>query len=116
MLWVKLEDGAYDFVFSHIALQHMEPNYAAAYIREFARLLAPGGLTLFQIPDASGECPVWGFRIIHPVMIPDCGWTGMHILTFRELLGAFGGIRTGRRSLTEPNRASRRRTTARRLR
>ena len=44
------DNEMFDFVFSHITLQHMEPRYATVYVREFARVLAPGGLTLFQIP------------------------------------------------------------------
>jgi ubiquinone/menaquinone biosynthesis C-methylase UbiE len=51
------EGGTFDFIYSNITLQHMEPPYAHAYIREFIRVLQPGGLLLFQIPAAltSGE-------------------------------------------------------------
>ena len=43
-------DGQFDFVYSSIVLQHMEPRYSERYIREFFRLLAPGGIAVFQIP------------------------------------------------------------------
>jgi SAM-dependent methyltransferase len=48
-------DDHFDFIYSNIVLQHMEPAYATAYIREFIRVLAPGGVLLFQLP--SGVVP-----------------------------------------------------------
>ena len=45
------EDGRFGFVYSSVVLQHLEPRYSTAYIREFARLLEPGGVAVFQIPD-----------------------------------------------------------------
>jgi SAM-dependent methyltransferase len=44
-------DGTFDLVYSNIVLQHVGPVLAKAYIREFLRLLAPGGLALFQLPS-----------------------------------------------------------------
>ena len=46
-------DESFDFVLSMIVLQHMEPRFALAYIREFVRVLAPGGIALFQVPAAT---------------------------------------------------------------
>jgi SAM-dependent methyltransferase len=43
-------DNYFDFIYSNIVLQHMEPKYSSNYIREFVRVLAPGGLIVFQIP------------------------------------------------------------------
>ena len=43
--------GSFDFVYSNIVLQHVGPEAAKAYIREFVRALAPGGLALFQLPS-----------------------------------------------------------------
>jgi SAM-dependent methyltransferase len=45
-----LASGSVDLVYSHIVLQHMEPRYALAYVREFVRLLAPDGVAVFQMP------------------------------------------------------------------
>lgn len=53
-----------DFVLSVIVLQHMRPEYAAGYMREFVRVLRPGGKAFFQMPVAAnagananaGEC------------------------------------------------------------
>jgi SAM-dependent methyltransferase len=43
-------DDTFGLVYSAIVLQHMEPRYALGYIREFIRVLRPGGLAVFQIP------------------------------------------------------------------
>ena len=42
------EDGAFDFVLSLITLQHMPPAHATSYLREFVRVLAPGGVMVVQ--------------------------------------------------------------------
>ena len=44
-------DAWFDFIYSNITLQHMEPRYSRAYIREFVRVLAPEGVLVFQIPS-----------------------------------------------------------------
>jgi SAM-dependent methyltransferase len=43
-------DSSFDFIYSSITLQHMEPRFAKAYLLEFLRVLAPGGLLLFSLP------------------------------------------------------------------
>lgn len=48
-----LGDARFDFVYSILTLQHMDPADARAYIREFVRVAAPGGAILFQIPSQS---------------------------------------------------------------
>jgi len=62
-------DNSFDLVFSVIVLQHVEPESAKRYIREFFRILSPGGLVVFQVPshpvaaDASGHAlPASAFR------------------------------------------------------
>lgn len=42
-------DGAFDFVCSLITLQHVPPRFGRAYIREFFRVVRPGGCVLFQM-------------------------------------------------------------------
>ena len=44
-------DDTYDFIYSALVLQHMRPEYSQNYIKEFLRVLAPGGLAVFQIPS-----------------------------------------------------------------
>jgi ubiquinone/menaquinone biosynthesis C-methylase UbiE len=52
----RFPDNSIDFVYSHIVLQHIPNEYQKGYIDEFLRILAPGGLAVFQIP----------VRLIHP--------------------------------------------------
>ncbi|HZT77787.1 MAG TPA: class I SAM-dependent methyltransferase [Vicinamibacterales bacterium] len=44
-------DAAFDFVYSRLVLQHIPPRAAARYIAELVRVLAPGGVLMFQIPE-----------------------------------------------------------------
>jgi FkbM family methyltransferase len=41
-------DASIDFVFSHITLQHIPRALATGYVEEFFRVLAPGGVAMFQ--------------------------------------------------------------------
>lgn len=43
-------DGGFDFVYSNLVLQHMRPEYAHGYLREFVRILVPKGVLVFQLP------------------------------------------------------------------
>jgi SAM-dependent methyltransferase len=45
------EDEFFDLVFSVIVLQHMRPDLALGYVREFFRICKPGGAVVFQIPS-----------------------------------------------------------------
>jgi SAM-dependent methyltransferase len=45
------DDEAFDFIYSVITLQHIKPPYIKGYLKEFLRLLAPGGLLAFQVPS-----------------------------------------------------------------
>lgn len=45
------EDNSFDFIYSNMVLQHMEPEYSKNYIKEFIRVLAGDGLLIFQIPS-----------------------------------------------------------------
>ncbi len=46
------DDGLFDFIYSSITLQHIEPRYSKNYIREFLRLIRPRGVIVFQLPCA----------------------------------------------------------------
>lgn len=46
-----LDDESFDFVYTNITLQHVPPEPAKAYIREFFRVLRPGGVAVFQVPN-----------------------------------------------------------------
>ena len=47
----EFPDRTFDFILSNIVLQHVRPDIAVEYLREFARLLAPGGALVFQLPS-----------------------------------------------------------------
>ncbi len=46
-----LSDNSFDFIYSNITLQHMEPRYSENYLKEFMRILTPGGFVIFQLPS-----------------------------------------------------------------
>jgi SAM-dependent methyltransferase len=48
-------DGTFDCVHSVIVLQHIDPPHALSYVREFVRVLAPGGVAVFQAPSHRRE-------------------------------------------------------------
>ena len=45
------DDGQFDFIYSDITIQHIPQPESENYIRDFFRVLAPGGLALFLVPD-----------------------------------------------------------------
>jgi SAM-dependent methyltransferase len=56
------ESNRFELVFSHVCLQHIPWNFAAAYLREFARICAPGGWVMFDLP-ARNLSATWGPRL-----------------------------------------------------
>jgi SAM-dependent methyltransferase len=72
-------DDSFDFIYSNLVLQHMQPDYSKNYIKEFVRVLAPGGIAFFQLPGLPGErdyshmdLPASAFRArIEPLNAPD---------------------------------------------
>jgi SAM-dependent methyltransferase len=46
--------GQYDFICSLIALQHIPPAFQQSYLRDFLRVLKPGGIACFQTIEAHG--------------------------------------------------------------
>lgn len=50
-------DKRFDFILSLLVLQHMQPTFAKNYIAEFMRVLAPGGLLVFQQPSHFNQIP-----------------------------------------------------------
>ncbi|MGH9365264.1 MAG: methyltransferase domain-containing protein [Thermoanaerobaculia bacterium] len=51
------EDGRFDFIYSNIVLQHIPPKYSVRYIRDFVRVLTPGGMAVFQVPSEVARAP-----------------------------------------------------------
>lgn len=76
-------DGMFDFIYSSITLQHLEPRYAKNYIKEFLRVLKPDGLLVFQIlseptPLLREQTHPWRQRLkaMLPALVRRCyyGW------------------------------------------
>jgi SAM-dependent methyltransferase len=44
-------DASFDFILSLITLQHTTPELIEKYLAEFGRVLRPGGLLAFELPD-----------------------------------------------------------------
>lgn len=44
-------DHSFDFIYTNITLQHMQPKYSRKYIQEFFRLLSSDGVLVFQLPS-----------------------------------------------------------------
>jgi ubiquinone/menaquinone biosynthesis C-methylase UbiE len=44
-------DNKFDFIYTNIVLQHMHQWYIKNYLKEFIRVLKPGGRLLFQLPS-----------------------------------------------------------------
>lgn len=61
-----LQDGQFDFVLSRIVLQHMNPGLSRRYIQEFFRVLAAGGVAVFQLPSHRAQ-PAGCTRIERPL-------------------------------------------------
>lgn len=51
----SIDSDSIDLVYTRLVLQHMSPRYIRGYLAEFVRVLAPGGVLLFQLP---GENPI----------------------------------------------------------
>jgi SAM-dependent methyltransferase len=47
----KFGSGSFDLVHSALVLQHIPPAFARRYISELIRVTAPGGVTVFQLPE-----------------------------------------------------------------
>lgn len=45
----RFPDHHFDFIYSSITLQHIEPRFQKLYVRDFMRVLKPGGVAVFQV-------------------------------------------------------------------
>ncbi|WP_162292984.1 class I SAM-dependent methyltransferase [Actinophytocola xinjiangensis] len=52
------ESGGFDLVYSELVLQHLPAPVIETYLREFLRVLAPGGVALLQCTTR----PLWTFK------------------------------------------------------
>jgi ubiquinone/menaquinone biosynthesis C-methylase UbiE len=49
------DDDTFDFIYTNIVLQHIEPKFTKKYIQEFIRILKPNGLLIFQQPSGKAD-------------------------------------------------------------
>ncbi len=66
-------DQQFDFVLSLLVLQHMRPAVAKSYLAEFLRVLAPGGLLLFQQPTGYSPARL-SYEVEPPERCEPEGW------------------------------------------
>jgi ubiquinone/menaquinone biosynthesis C-methylase UbiE len=48
----RFASDRFDVVYSRLVLQHMPPDMVSQYVPELIRVLAPGGVLMFQLPTA----------------------------------------------------------------
>ena len=53
-----IESGSMDIVYSSLVLQHIPKEMQSGYLREFVRVLRPGGVAIFQVASR----PTWSFK------------------------------------------------------
>lgn len=81
----QFADASFDFVLTALVLQHMLPGYSAGYLREFVRVLRPGGVAFVQIPVeplARRALPAW-------TAAPGAGGQGLAARTSVHPVGGF---------------------------
>lgn len=83
------DDASFDFVGSHMVLQHMAPELAESYLREFIRVLRPGGVAVFQAP--AEPAPTWKGRLLR----------ALNAAPLQPLLTLYRRLRDGRTSVAE---------------
>jgi SAM-dependent methyltransferase len=69
-----LADGSADFLYSNITLQHVVPALARGYIREFLRVVRPGGHVIFQLPSRPRSLVWHAIKSITPVAFGNFIW------------------------------------------
>src|SRR6266852_2844803 len=56
--------NSFDFIYSTIVLQHIEPRFGKIYLREFIRVLSHGSIAAFQI-----QSPTLLRGLFHPLLV-----------------------------------------------
>jgi SAM-dependent methyltransferase len=79
-------DASFSFIYSNIVLQHVPARFSEQYLREFVRVLAPGGVLVFGVQD-SFAAPDISTRMIRV----------RHILHIRARIQ--GALRLGQRHM-----------------
>jgi ubiquinone/menaquinone biosynthesis C-methylase UbiE len=59
----SLDDNYFGFIYTSIVLQHIAPGFAAKYVAELIRVLKPGAVMVFQLPDGLRESTIKKLRV-----------------------------------------------------
>jgi SAM-dependent methyltransferase len=97
-------DARFSFIYSNIVLQHVPRRFSTAYLREFVRILAPGGILVFGVQDSFAAPDVSSLllRVRHVLRIRSrikaalgvgSGDMQMHCLPERVVRKALGSCR-----------------------
>lgn len=91
-----MPDDSVDLVYTCRVLQHIPPELALGYLREFLRVSRPGGLVVFQLPAEPGPGLVGGLLRRLPVPLLNRLRRGMQMhgtppTAVTGLVGAAGG-------------------------
>jgi SAM-dependent methyltransferase len=95
-------DDSFSFIYSNIVLQHVPRRFSTAYLREFVRVLAPGGILAFGVQDSFAAPDVSSLlvRVRHILRIRSriraaagVGDMQMHCLPERVVRKALGSAR-----------------------
>ena len=65
-------DSSFDFVYSNITLQHMDPRLSRGYVAELVRVLRPGGMLVFQLPSEADPRSVLPWSALRADVEPLC--------------------------------------------
>jgi ubiquinone/menaquinone biosynthesis C-methylase UbiE len=66
----RFSDNSFDFILSSITLQHIPARFIPNYLRDFVRILAPGGVMVFQLPSESANTlRGWIWRLLPKALI-----------------------------------------------
>ena len=97
---LPFDDASFSFLYSNIVLQHVPPRYSIEYLREFIRVLAPGGVLVFGVQDSLGGLSSLMIRVRQVVRIRSriksalgvsAGTMLMHCLPEKLVRSALGG-------------------------
>ena len=95
-------DASFAFIYSNIVLQHVPRRFSTAYLQEFVRALAPGGILVFGVQDSFAAPDVSSLlvRVRHVLRIRSriraavgVGDMQMHCLPERVVRRALGSAR-----------------------
>ena len=78
-----LEDRTQAFIYTSRVLQHMSPAYSKSYIKDFLRILKPGGILVFQLTEGPAQNP-------STVPLPSSNYRAEIELHTRTIAGAAG--------------------------